>query len=374
MKRMKTTKVIATGLIVLFAFSCGADKQTRLNNLYRKQKALSEQIKKLENELNGDGNDRLADMGIMVAATDVVLKEFNHYIEIQGKIDADKNVAVFAETMGVIDEIFVKSGDQVKKGQVLAKLDDGILQKSLTDLESNYEFVKDLYEKQKKLWDQKIGSEVQYLSAKNNKESLENKIALLKEQIGLFYIKAPVDGVVEETSFKIGQTASNMIPVFRIVNFSGLKVTAELAEGYAMNVNKGDKVVVYIPDLKKEYTGIVNFVGRYISSINRTFQVEVRISESFLNLKANMIAVVKINDYKSPSTVVLPVNIVLSDLTGSYVYTAQQDSGKMVARRTGVETGISYNGLVEITKGLREGEKIVTVGFQDLEDGRTIRL
>jgi len=371
---MKTTKVIATGLIVIFAFSCGADEQTRLNNLYRKQKAINEQIKKLEDELNGNGSDSLTDNGVLVAATDIVHTAFNHYIELQGKVDADKNVAVFAEAMGVIDEMFVKSGDRVKKGQVLAKLDDAILQKSLKDLESNYEFVNELYEKQKKLWDQNIGSEVQYLSAKNNKESLENKIILLKEQIDMLYIKAPVDGVVEETSFKIGQTVSNMAPVFRIVNFTGLKVIAEVAEGYAMNVNKGDKVIVYIPDLKKEFKGIVNFAGRYINNINRTFQIEIRLKESYPNLKANMIAVVKVNDYRMPSTVVLPINVVMTDLKGSYVYVARKDSGKLFAARTSVETGMTYNGLVEITGGLSEGEKVITVGFQELEDGRSIRL
>ncbi len=371
---MKATKIIAAGLMVIFAFSCGADKQTQLNNLYRKQKAINEKIKKIEDELNGNGNDSLADNGVLVAATDIVPAEFNHYIEIQGKVDADKNVAVFAEAMGIIDEIFVKSGDQVKKGQVLAKLDDGIIQKSLKDLESNYDFVNELYEKQKKLWDQKIGSEVQYLSAKNNKESLENKIALLKEQIEMLYIKAPVDGIVEETSFKIGQTVSNMTPVFRIVNFSGLKVTAEVAEGYAMNVNKGDQVIVYIPDLRKEYKGIVNFVGRYINTVNRTFQIEIRLSESYSNLKANMISVVKINDYKMPSAVVLPINVVMTDLKGSYVFVARQDSGKFIAARTSVETGMTYNGLIEITSGLTEGEKVITVGFQELEDGRSIRM
>jgi RND family efflux transporter MFP subunit len=371
---MKTIKVIATGLMVIFAFSCGGDQQTRLNNLYRKQKLLSEQIKKLEDELNGNGNDSLSNNGVLVAATDIVHKEFNHYIEVQGKVDADKNVAVFAEAMGVIDEIYVKSGDQVKKGQILAKLDDAILQKNLKDLESNYEFVNELYERQKKLWDQKIGSEVQYLSAKNNKESLENKIALLKEQIEMLYIKAPVDGIVEETTFKIGQTVSNMAPVFRIVNFSGLKITAEVAEGYAMNVNKGDDVIVYIPDLKKEYKGIVNFVGRYINNINRTFQIEIRLSKSYPNLKANMIAVVKINDYRMQSAVVLPINVVMTDLKGSYVYVAKQDSGKLIAERTSVKTGMTYNGLVEITDGLSEGAKVITVGFQELEDGRAIRL
>ena len=371
---MKTTKFLAIGLIVILSFSCRGDKQSRLNNLYRKQKAINEQIKKLEDELNGNGKDSLSMNGVRVTAADIVHTEFNHYIEIQGKVDADKNVAVFPEAMGIIDEIYVKSGDQVKKGQVLAKLDDAILQKNLMDLESNYEFVNELYEKQKKLWDKKVGSEVQYLSAKNNKESLENKIGLLKEQIDMLYIKAAVDGVVEETSFKIGQTVSNTAPVFRIVNFSGLKVTAEVAEGYAMNVNKGDRVVVYIPDLNKGYKGIVNFVGRYINTINRTFQIEIRLSESYPNLKANMIAVVKINDYKKPSAVVLPINIVMTDQMGSYVYIAKQDKGKYIAARTSVETGVTYNGLVEITRGLSEGQKVITVGFQELEDGRVIRL
>ncbi len=371
---MKTIKVIAMGLVAVFAFSCSGDKQTQLNNLYRKQKAINEKIMKLEAELSGNGNDSLTNNGVLVSATEIVYSEFNHYIEIQGKVDADKNVAVYAESMGVIDEIYVKSGDQVKKGQVLAKIDDAILQKSLKDLESNYEFVNELYEKQKKLWDQKIGSEVQYLSAKNNKESLENKIALLKEQINMLYIKAPVSGIVEETSLKIGQTVSNMAPVFRIVNFSGLKVTAEVAEGYAMNVNKGDRVVVFIPDLKKEYKGTVNFVGRYINNINRTFQVEIRLNESYRNLKANMIVVVRINDYKKPSAVVLPINVVMTDLKGSYVYVVRENNGKSIARRTSVETGMTYNGLVEITGGLSEGEKVITVGFQELEDGRSIRL
>ncbi len=371
---MKASKILMTGLLMISVFSCSPDKQSQLNDLYSKQKTINEKIKKLEAEIDGKEIDSLTNNGVLVTATKINFGEFNHYIEIQGKVDADKNVAIYPESMGIIDEIYVKSGNRVKNGQVLAKLDDSILKKNLKDLESSYQFANEIYNKQKNLWDQKIGSEVQYLTAKNNKESLENKIALLKEQIDKLSIKAPVAGEIEEITCKVGQSVSNIAPVFRIVNFSGLKVTAEVAEGYASNVKKGDKVLVHIPDLKKEYTGIVNFVGNFIDPINRTFQIEVRLNQVYSQLKANMITVVKINDYKARETVVLPINIIMNDQKGSFVYTVKKNNGKLVASRTNVKTGVTYNGEIEVIDGLTQGDEVITVGFQDLENGKAIRL
>lgn len=371
---MKIANIITIMLIgAVISLSCGENKQSQLKKLQQKQKALDEKINDLKKEADTSGSGTINKNAVKVGITEVKYQEFNHYVEIQGNLDGDKNITVYPQSMGVIESILVNPGDKVKKGQVLAKLDDAVLQKNLKDLRSNYEYAKEVYEKQKNLWDQKIGSEMQYLTAKNNKESLEYKIAALKQQIDMTRITSPIDGTVEESYFKIGQAVGGSTPVFRIVNFSNLKVVANVAETYATKISKGDRVVIYFTDLKKEYEGTVSFVGRYINNVNRTFQIEVLLDESFPDLKANMLAIVKINDYKVADAIVLPINVVLNDTKGNYVYTAARENRGFVAKRTDVTVGMIYNGLADISSGLSPGDTVITVGYQEMSNGKEIR-
>lgn len=373
MKNIKTnnmkTKILGIALAILIV-ACHQDKQTQLTNLKKQRDALNEQIKTLEDELAK--SDTGVVLGTRVAVAELKPTTFNHFIEVQGRVDGDENVNVGAQTGGIVDQIFVKEGDHVSKGQVLAKLDDKVLQKNLVELQTGYDFANNMYEKQKALWDQKIGSEVQYLTAKNNKEGLERKIATLKDQISQMSITSPINGTIEDIPIKLGQMLSPGLTAFRVVNFSTIKVVADIAEAYTSQVNDGDQVAVYFPDLKKEVVGKVNFSSKFINPTNRTFTINVRLSGVDPNLKANMIATLKINDYKNPSALVVPINVVQTDGNGSYVAIVEKTSKGNVVKKITVTPGIVYNGLSEIKSGLKEGDKIITAGYLDLENGQAI--
>ena len=300
---------------------------------------------------------------------------FEHFIEVQGRIDGTENVAVSPRTPGVVTRILVDEGDHVKKGQVLAELDADVLKQQLTDLRTQLAFVTDLYNKQKELWDQKIGSEVQYLTAKNNMESLQNKIAIIEDQINMSNIASPIDGTVEEIPIKVGQLAAvgSPIPAFRIMNFSKAKAVADIGEANTAKVKTGDQVRIYLPDLKKELTETVTFSSKYINPVNRTFQVEVTLPPDNNSYRANMIAVLRIKDYSRPEAIAIPQDFVQTSRDeGHYVFVAINENGKQIARKRRVEPGITYDGLTEIVSGLHDGEILITAGYKDLYDGQFI--
>ncbi len=363
------TKILSIALAILIV-ACHQDKQAQLVNLKKQRDALSEQIKTLEDEQAKSDTGKV--LGTRVAVTELKPDIFNHFIEVQGKVDGDENINVSAQMGGNVDQIYVKEGDHVTKGQVLAKLDDKVLQKNLVELQTGYDFANSMYEKQKALWDQKIGSEVQYLTAKNSKEGLERRIATLKDQISQMSITSPINGTIEDITIKVGQMLAPGIIAFRVVNFSTIKVVADIAEAYTSQVNDGDQVAVYFPDLKKEVIGKVNFSSKFINPTNRTFSVNVRLAGVDPNIKANMIATLKINDYRSPAALVVPINVVQTDASGSYVAIAERTSKGDVVKKVNVTPGIVYNGLTEIKSGLKKGDRIITTGYLDLENGQAI--
>ena len=365
------TKVLSIILVAIVLASC-ADKQKQLIDLKKQRDAISEQIKKLEDDLAKSDSTKTKNLGNRVAVAEIKPTAFNHFIEVQGKVDGDENVSVSTQTGGIIQQILVKEGDQVSKGQVLARLDDNVLQQNLKDLQNSLEFATSLYDKQKALWDQKIGSEVQYLSAKNTKEGLEHKIAILKDQISLMNLISPINGTVEDIPAKLGQMVAPGLVAFRVVNFAKVKIVAELAEAYTSRVNDGDLVNVYFPDLNKEVVGKVNFSSKYINPTNRTFSINVRLSGVDPNLKANMIAVLKINDYKAANALVVPINLIQNDQTGTYIVLANKAANGNIAKRVPVIAGETYKGLTEIKSGLKQGDLVVTAGYLELENGQAI--
>jgi membrane fusion protein (multidrug efflux system) len=363
------TKFLIIFIAALLIVACGkVDKQKQLIELKKEHDKISEQIKKLEDEIAVADSSKTKDAGVRVAVTELTPTTFDHFIEVQGKVDGDENVSVSTQTGGNITQILVKEGDRVAIGQTLARLDDKVLQQTLKELENNFEFVNSLYEKQKALWDQKI----QYLTAKNNKESLESKIATLKDQIALMQVKSPINGTVEDIPIKVGQMLAPGYVAFRVVNFSKIKITADLAEAYTSRVNNGDVVSVYLPDLKKEVVGKVDFSSKYINPVNRTFSINVRLNGVDANLKANMIAVLKINDYKATNAFSLPINLIQTDRNGNYVTIAEKTEKGSVAKRVPVVTGVTYKGLTEIKSGLKKGDQVITAGYLELENGQAI--
>ncbi|MDD5570296.1 MAG: efflux RND transporter periplasmic adaptor subunit [Bacteroidales bacterium] len=357
---------------VIILAACNQDKQAKLGKLISQRDMLNEEIKKLQDEIaKTKGKDKIRTVEISYA--EVKKQAFGHYIEVQGKVDGEDNVAVNAKTIGVITDIFVNAGDEVKKGQVLAQIDDQVLRQSVKEVQTQIDFVTDLYNKQKSLWEQKVGSEVQYLSAKTNKEAMENRKATLLEQLGMNKIVSPINGTVEDIPVKVGQSVAPGFPVFRVINFSKAKVVADIAEAFSSKIKKGDDVVIYFPDINKEIIAKINFSSKYINPTNRTFTVEIKLPPDNIEYRANMIAVIKIKDYHSDNAITLPVNIVQADMSSKYVYIIEEKNGNKIAKKQIIKEGQSYNGLVEITGGLKEGDKVVSVGYQNLEDGQAVK-
>ncbi len=362
-------------LVTIIITSCSNDKNAKLIELKKQYDEIAQEIKTLEEEIAKSGAETSVNaMDVKnVSVTSVQPTTFKHFVEVQGKLDGDDNLSISAKTSGEVEAVYVKVGNKVTKGQLLARLDDKILQQNLKDLQTNYEFVKDLYDKQKRLWDQKIGSEVQFLSAKNNKESLEQKIAAFKEQIDMSKIKSPINGNIEDVSLKVGQIVMPGYPVIRVVNFTKIKVVAEVAEAYVSKIGVGDEVVVYFPDIKKEVKATIRSCSKYINPINRTFSVEADINESLADLKANMVATLKINDYSQDNAIVVPMNVVQTDMDGSFLVIAENTGKYPIAKKVKVSVGTVYNGIAEITNGLKSGDNVITVGYQDLENGDILK-
>jgi RND family efflux transporter MFP subunit len=347
-------------------------KMAELTELRKKHDDIADQIKRIEQELGDSSKNQKF---LRVTVVDLKPSVFKHFIEVQGKLDGEDYVDVAPEGMGVVEEVYVKVGQAVNKGQALARLNDAAGRDQLKALETQYKMAKDAFEKQQRLWDQKIGSEMQYLQAKTNKEALESQLAGSRKQLDMLTIKSPISGTVEEVNIKVGQMASaqNPIPPFRVINFSSLKVKADVAEAYSQKINVGDNVQVFFPDLNRDIDAKITAASRYINPSSRTFTVEARLNPDKNGFKANMVAVLKINDYKSEKAMVVPINYIQSDPNGNFVYVAESNGKDYVSTRVFVEQGQSYNGMVEITKGLKAGDKVITSGYLDLEEGETIK-
>jgi len=374
---MKTINLsIITIAVLVIMFSCSTDKQVQLAKLKQQQTDLTEKIINLENDLKAEGKDSLNTREFrFIGVTDIKTSEFDHYIRVQGKLDGDQNVAVFAEAPGTVFAKYADVGQRVRKGQVLAQIDDQQYRSQLEGLETQYKFAAEMFEKQQRLWDQKIGSQVQYLQSKTTKESLEQQIESLKEQIEKFEIKSPIDGTIEECNIRVGGvvTPDPRLATYRVVEFKNLKVSAEVSEAYSSMVQNGDKLSILFPDANKQIESTVSFVSKYINPVNRTFMIESRINSNSPDLKANMIAIIQINDYHSDNSILLPMNVIQTDEAGSYVYVVRQKDQFSAAFKQQVVLGNSYNGVAEINSGLVAGDKIVSVGYQELVNGEYVR-
>ncbi|PZX13709.1 RND family efflux transporter MFP subunit [Breznakibacter xylanolyticus] len=361
---------IGVALLALVVMSsCNDDKQAKLVALKKQQQELAEDIARLEAELKRDGVESARDEGVKVVTLPVVRESFAHYIEVHGKLDGDENLQVYPKGQGVVTRVMVKTGDAVRKGQIIALLDDGALRKSYDQTKVQYDLANDVFVRQQRLWEQKIGSEMQYLQAKSQKEALESALAGLKEQLSYMQIQSPIDGNVEDLPLKVGMAVSPAMPVATVINFASLKVVADVAEAYSSSIMAGDSVMVSFPDIQMSLNSTIASASKYINPVNRSFKVEVRLPSAAKGYKANMIAVLKIADYRQPSAFVMPVNLIQTDSRGNYVMLAVPQDGGLKARKQYIKQGVSYNGLVEIVDGLQENQQVITVGFQGLTDG-----
>jgi RND family efflux transporter MFP subunit len=374
MKSMYISKIAASlGLAALLLASCGSkDKNAQLNDLKAKRSELDGQIASLEKEL-GITN---AAKARKVVTTDVVTAPFKHCVEIQGTVDAENNVVVAPQIPGLVTRIYVQEGDAVQAGQLLAETDNSAYAAQIAAIQPQLELAKDVFQRQERLWEQKIGSEVQYLQAKTQVDALTKQISAIQAQIELTKVKAPLSGIVDHVGARVGQfaTAQNPDPCFRIVNLSSLKVKSEVAETYANKVKKGNKVLLYFPDIATEVEGSISFTAKFISPMSRTFTAEALLSGSNELLRPNMVSIMKIVDYENPAAILAPLNIIQNENNLQYVYVAVNENGVLTARRRTVTVGQVYAGNAELTGGLSIGDKLITTGYAELTEGMAIEL
>ena len=367
LNKMKKTLLISSLAIIIIACNSGTDKKTELEKLKKEEVKLKSRIEALETELNSGKNQLTGGISVSVLALKPAV--FKNYIDVQGRVDAEENIGLSTEMPGTITKINVKVGDQVSKGDVLAETDARIINKSIADLQINTDLVNLIYEKQKNLWEQKIGTEVQFLQAKTNKESIIKKMEILQQQLTMTKIISPINGTVDAIDIKAGQLAAPGMPAIRVINFSNLKIKAEVAESYASKIKKGTEVVVHFPDRNDSIVSKINFVARTINNNSRSFNVEVLLDPTKEYLP-NMVAKLNINDYQSPkSVIVISVKSILKDENNAaYVYVAADK----IAKKQIVKLGKVYNGKAEITEGLSEGDILVIAGYDLINEGDAI--
>lgn len=352
--------------------SLGAKKQ-ELEKLMKDRDALLTKISTLENEIGKMDTSVKNEKTKLVEVMALVNQDFSHYIELQGKIITENVYYVTPRGMGgQVKSIFVKQGDNVKKGQLLMKLEDGIIQQNIKQVESQLAFAKNIFSRQENLWKEGIGTEVQYLSAKNNVESIEKQISLIMEQLGTTNVTAQVSGVVDNVNIRVGETfMGSPMAGITIVNPTFLKAVVEVPENYISKFYKGMKTIITLPDINKSINSEVSLISETINVTSRSFVAESKIP-SMPNVKPNQLAIVKILDHEAKNAIVVPVQTVQTDEKGKYVYILSLENGKNIARKKSIQVGEFYNELIEVISGLASGDQIVTKGFQGLYEGQLL--
>lgn len=361
------TSLLLAAFFAVVVSSCGGGGETdpaaELQSLKQQKADIDAKIGELE---KANPTTAAAAKVRAVVLTPVEPEPFQHYIDLQGRVDANQNLPVTAKMPGSLKHVYIQNGDVVKKGQLLADIDDDVIQRGLDELSIQLQTAEDLYNRQKGLWDQKIGTEFQFIQAKSQKEAIEKRIATTKEQARMSKIYAPISGTVDMVMLKAGQAIAPGVPLCQVVNTSDLKIVGEVPESYVAKVQKGEKVKVFFPDLQKEITTVIKYVSKTINPINRSFTIECNLPgrEDF---KPNLVAVLKITDYSSPNAITVPVHLIQSSESGDYILVAEKSTENSgIVRKAMVKQGSSYNGKVEIKTGLKKGDWLITTGFQDV--------
>jgi len=350
-------------------------KKAELEKLTKERDAIAQKIAALEIEIQKLDGGASSEKSKLVEVTALTTQNFAHYIDLQGKITTEELYYVTPRGMGgQVKSIFVKAGDRVKKGQLLMKLEDGIIQQNIKQVESQLSFAKNIFQRQENLWKEGIGTEVQYLSAKNNVESLEKQLSLVKEQLSTTSVTSEVSGVVDAVNIRVGETfMGSPMASINIVNPGSLKAVVDVPENYVAKIRKGMSVVVNVPDINQSFNSSIALVSETINVNSRSFIAECKLAGNPL-IKPNQISLVKILDHEAKDAIVVPVETIQTDEKGKYVYVMEEANGKTIARKKNVTIGEFYDELIEVNSGLAAGEKLITKGFQGLYDGQLISI
>lgn len=364
-------------LAVMVLAACSAtstddkkEKEEELKTYKTELSELKKKIAKLEDEL-ADGSAKGV---VAVVATPVEPELFEHFINVTGHVQADKNIIVSPETSGKIVSIDVKEGQRVSKGQVLARLNTEMIERSLDEVKINLELAETTFERQANLWEQNIGSEMEYLQAKSQKESLQQKMEALEAQMDMAVVRAPINGVVDDIIQRQGEMANPAAPFARLVNIDQVYISADVSETYLQKIKDSDPVEVEFPVLDKTIQATIYRTSAVIDPDSRTFRLRINLSNADGNIKPNMLSVLKLKTFAAKDAIVVPSILVKKDFTGEFVFIASEMEGKTVAKKQYIETGIKDNNNTLVTKGLNAGDLLITTGYAQVVDGSVISL
>lgn len=374
--------------LALFIASCGAgkkekdaglnDKKAQLEKLKNQQQGINDQIAKLEAEISKLDTTAAAANNIkLVSVATIQPENFSHYIDLQGNVTAEdiSYVAPPNGQGGIVKALYVKQGDRVRKGQVLAKLDDQLIRQQIAPLQVQLATAEDTYRRTKNLWDQGIGAYQNVLTAQTNVENLKKQIGIFEKQISLMNVTAPQSGVAEVVNVRIGEAFVGMMgtnPQIMIVNTGDLKVTANVPENYMGKVNVGSNVEIVLPDESdRTISAKVSVVSGVINPGTRSFYIEAKVPAG-AKLKPNQVAKVKIKDYGNNNAISIPVNALQNDEKGKFVLVAVKEKDGLVARKREITVGELYGDKLEVKSGLQSGDMLITDGAQGLYDGQPI--
>ncbi|MBW3469390.1 efflux RND transporter periplasmic adaptor subunit [Arthrospiribacter ruber] len=373
---MKTYFQLLTAALILLVASCGqkdelAAKKEELESKKKEAAALRVSIEELEKNIAEMDPDfaRENRKSILITTKEAKLGQFDHFVEVTGSVLSKKNVSISGEVSGRVQEVMAVEGMQVKAGQPLARIDAESIQRNIEEVEKQLELASTIFEKQERLWNQQIGTELQFLEAKNRKETLEKNLAGLKTQESRTVIRAPFSGTVETVLIRLGELVQPGTPMFQFVGDSDLFIEADVSERYIGVVSRGDSVEITFPSINETLKTKVSAVGAIINPNNRTFKVEVFLPR-MANVKPNMISVLRIKDYESEDAVTVPNYLILQDTRGDYVFVVED--GHSVKRY--VERGRTYRDITEIKDGLSGNEVLVDKGFREVGDGFNVNI
>ena len=387
---MKNTYLLI--LITVFLNSCSNKKQlsleevlvtndvellkSRKSEIDAKLEELSLDLDQLNNKLSILNKDRNTPLITTITTSE---QKFNHFIELQGNVKTKQNVLVYPEMPGILNKVYVKEGQKVIKDEILATIDDGGLSQQLLLLKSNEQLAKTTFERQKRLWDQQIGSEIQYLQAKTSYNSQKNATRQLKKQLGKFTIRAPFSGIIDNVFKEKGTVVAPgpVAEIFRIINLSNMYIETDVPESYISSIKKNKMVEVNFPILGRSYDTSIRQVGNFINPSNRTFRIEVGIPNLDGEIKPNLTAKLRLNDYSNSNAILIPQSIISENAKGQqfiYVVKDNKEKNQVYAERLVIETGKTNGDFIEVTKNLDANVEVILEGARSVNNGQVVKV
>jgi RND family efflux transporter MFP subunit len=385
-------KIYSLFVLTVFLMSCG-DKKTvsieslvskgNLTELKAKKKEIATNLEKINKDLDVintaiSKKDTVKKRSLITTFT-VKYEVFTHYLELQGNVKTKQNILVYPEMPGILKKVFVQEGQSVSKGQLLATINDGGLSDQVAQVEATTQLAKTTFERQKRLWDQKIGSEIQFLQTQTNYEAQKNTLKQLKSQQSKASIRAPFSGVIDDILKEPGTVIApgQGSEVFRIVNLNNMYVEAEVPEKYITSITKNKEVKVEFTVLGKTISSKVRQVGSFINPNNRSFKIEVPVANKGGNIKPNLTAKLQINDYTDPKAILIPQSIISENAKGEqyiYIVKDKKSNNEAIAERLIIETGKTQGDLIEVTKNLAANAEIILEGARSVNNGQVVKV